>query len=187
MGLISSGDISNKRGLKRTLTKEDAAIPNSPMGMPAILALHFNAFLSFLYSSNCIILSLPGSIADVQSLLHDSGRYLCTWLQLATCLHKAIRPSSPTESPRSRPLLDKKTFCKVAILNCSTCATLNFNLWTLERHGTEGGEERQVASTGSKPRCETRWRLHVASSHFRPACVRVLVRDVFSFLFPNRL
>ena len=131
IGLISSGDISNMRGLKRTLTNEDAAIPNSPMGMPAILALHFNAFLSFLYSSNCIILSLPTSTAGVQSLLHDSGRYLCAWLQLATCLHKVIRPSSPTGSPRSRPLLGKKTFCKVAILNCSTWATLNFNLWTL--------------------------------------------------------
>ena len=128
IGLISSGDISNMRGLNRTLTNEDAAIPNSPMGMPAILALHFNAFLSFLYSSNCIILSLPWSTAGVQSLLHDSGRYLCTWLQLTTCLHKVIRPSSPTESPRSRPLLGNKTFCKVAILNCSTCATLNFNL-----------------------------------------------------------
>ena len=77
MGLISSGDISNMRGLKWTLTKEDAAIPNSPMGMPAILALHFNAFLSFLYSSNGIILSLFGSTEGVQSPLHASGRYLC--------------------------------------------------------------------------------------------------------------
>lgn len=63
MGLISSGDITNISGLIRTLTYEDAAIPKNAIGMPAILALHFRAFFSFLYFSNGIILSLTESIA----------------------------------------------------------------------------------------------------------------------------
>lgn len=67
MGCTSSGVISNMRGLKWILTKEDAITPTTAVGRPAILARIFRAFFSFLYSSKGIILRLrsPPDCDDV--------------------------------------------------------------------------------------------------------------------------
>ena len=56
IGCISSGAISNTLGNTITLIADDMVIPANAKGTPQILALCFNVFFNFLYSSNGIIL-----------------------------------------------------------------------------------------------------------------------------------